>query len=48
MKLQRVLFMISVLFLPFSSAVTGAAGDFDWMTDLNISAEADRRIKGKT
>ncbi len=41
MKLQRILFMISVLFLPFSSAVTGAADDFDWMTDLNISAEAD-------
>ena len=40
-ELQRILFMISVLFLPFSSAVIGAAGDFDWMTDLNISAEAD-------
>lgn len=38
MKLQRAFFMVSVLFLFASSAV---AGDFDWMSDLNIRAGAD-------
>jgi len=41
MKPQRILFMISVLFLLFSSGGIVTAGDFDWMTDFNISAEAD-------
>ena len=41
MKLQKMLFMVSVVFLLVSSAVVVAAGDFDWIRDLNIRAEAD-------
>ena len=41
MKLQKMLFMVSVVFLLVSSAVVVAAGDFDWTKDLNIRAEAD-------
>ena len=38
MKPQKILFMVSVVFLLFSSV---AEGDFDWMKDFNIRAEAD-------
>ena len=41
MKLQKILFMVSVVFLIVSSAVIVAAGDFDWTRNLNIRAEAD-------
>jgi hypothetical protein len=41
MKLQKILFMVSVVFLLVSSAVVVAAGDFDWIRDINIRAEAD-------
>lgn len=41
MKLQKMLFMISVVFLLVSSAAVAAAGDFDWIKDFNIRAEAD-------
>jgi hypothetical protein len=39
MKMIRVFFAVSMAFLFFSSAVV--AGDFDWIDDLNIQAEAD-------
>lgn len=38
MKLQKLFFMVSTLFLFASSAM---AGDFDWISDLNIRAVAD-------
>jgi len=41
MKLRKMLFMVSVVFLLVSSAAVVAAGDFDWMKDFNIRAEAD-------
>ena len=41
MKLQKMLFTVSVVFLLVSSATVAAAGDFDWMQDFNIRAEAD-------
>jgi hypothetical protein len=41
MKLQKMLFMFSVVFLLVSSAVAVAAGDFDWIRDFSIRAEAD-------
>jgi len=41
MKLQKVLFVVPVVFLLVLSAVVAAAGDFDWMRDLNTRAEAD-------
>ena len=41
MKPQKILFMVSVVFLLFSSAAVVAAGDFDWIKDFNIRAEAD-------
>jgi len=41
MKLQKMLFVVSVVFLLVSSAAVAAAGDFDWMRDLNTRAEAD-------
>src|SRR5512135_3261981 len=41
MKLQNMLFMVSVVFLLVSSATVVAAGDFDWIKDFNIRAEAD-------
>jgi hypothetical protein len=39
MKMIRVFFAVSMAFLLFSSAVI--AGDFGWMRDFNIQAEAD-------
>lgn len=39
MKMIRVFFAVSMAFLLLSSAVV--AGDFDWIDDLNIQAEAD-------
>lgn len=39
MKMIRVFFAVSMAFLLFSSAVV--AGDFDWVRDFNIHAEAD-------
>lgn len=41
MKLQKMLFMVSVVFSLVSSAAVVAAGDFDWIKDFNIRAEAD-------
>jgi hypothetical protein len=41
MKLQKILLIASVIFLLVSSAAIVAAGDFDWLKDLNIRAEAD-------
>ena len=41
MKLQKLLITFSVVFLLVSSATVVAAGDFDWIKDLNIRAEAD-------
>lgn len=41
MKLQKMLLMVSVVFLLVSSAVVVTAGDFDWTRDFNIRAEAD-------
>ncbi len=41
MKLQKMLFMVSVVFLLVSSAAVVAAGDFDWIKDFNIRAETD-------
>ena len=41
MKLQKMLFMASVVLLLVSSTVVVAAGDFDWIKDFNIRAEAD-------
>jgi len=41
MKLQKMFFTFSVVFLLLSSAAVVAAGDFAWIQDLNIRAEAD-------
>ncbi|MDD4874381.1 MAG: hypothetical protein PHE15_05335 [Dehalococcoidales bacterium] len=41
MKLQKILFVISAVFLLVSSAVVVAAGDFDWTRDFNSRAGAD-------
>jgi hypothetical protein len=41
MKPQKILLIVSVVFLLVSSAAVVAAGDFDWINDLNIRAEAD-------
>ncbi len=41
MKLQKILFIVSVVFLLVSSAAMVATGDFDWIKDFNIKAEAD-------
>ena len=41
MKLQKMLFTVSIVFLLVSSAAVVAAGDFDWIKDFNIRAEAD-------
>ena len=40
-KPQKILFIISMVFLLVSSAVVVAAGDFDWLKDFRIRAEAD-------
>jgi hypothetical protein len=39
MKLHKVLFLSSAILLIVSSVC--AAGDFDWITDFNIQAQAD-------
>ena len=39
MKVLKMLFVISIAFLFFSS--TAEAGDFDWIKDFNVKAEAD-------
>jgi hypothetical protein len=41
MKPQKILVMVSTVFLLFSLAAGVAAGDFDWIKDFNIRAEAD-------
>ena len=41
MKLQKILLMVSVVFLLVSSSEVVAAGDFDWTRNFNIRAEAD-------
>lgn len=41
MKLLKILFVIVMELLLVSSVAT--AGDFDWIRDFNIKAEADRR-----
>ena len=39
MKVLKMFFMVSIAFLLVSSAAV--AGDFDWIRDFNIKAEAD-------
>ena len=39
MKVLKILFVVSMVFLTFSPVT--AAGDFDWIKDFNIKAEAD-------
>ena len=39
MKLFKMFFVVSMIFLIFSSL--SVAGDFDWVKDFNIKAEAD-------
>jgi hypothetical protein len=39
MKLLKILFVAAIMLLPVSSATI--AGDFDWIRDFNIKAEAD-------
>jgi hypothetical protein len=41
MKQQKILFMVSVMFLLVSSSAVVAANDFAWIKDFNIRAEAD-------
>jgi hypothetical protein len=41
MKLYRLLFMALVVFLVVSSAAIVAAGDFDWIENFNVRADAD-------
>jgi len=41
MKLEKMLFMVSVVFLLLSSSAIVVAGDFDWIRNFNIRAEAD-------
>jgi len=40
MKLKKILLMLSITFLVVSSAIA-EAGDFDWIKDFNVRAEAD-------
>lgn len=40
MKLRKILLFISLMFLVFGTEM-GMAGDFDWIKDFNIRAEAD-------
>lgn len=43
MRLQKLFFMVSVVFLLLSSSsAVLAASDFDWTNDFNIKAEADQ------
>ena len=41
MKPQKIMFAVSVVFMLFSSAAVVAAGNFEWIKDFNIRAEAD-------
>jgi hypothetical protein len=41
MNLLKKLFPALVVFLAFSSAATAAAGDFDWVENFNVRADAD-------
>ncbi len=41
MKPRKILFMASVMLLLISSSAVVDAGDFDWIPDFNIRAEAD-------
>ena len=41
MKLQKMLFIVSILFLFVSFATVAVAGDFGWIPDFNRRAEAD-------
>ncbi len=41
MKLQKAWFMVSLIGLVFSTLPVGAAGEFEWMREFNIRAEAD-------
>lgn len=41
MKLKRMLSLINLVFLITLSSTAALAGDFDWMKDFNIRAEAD-------
>jgi hypothetical protein len=41
MKLQKLLFMVSVMLFLVSLTAVAAAGDFDWIRDFNIRADAD-------
>lgn len=41
MKPRKTLLLVSVISLFFSSVYVAAAGDFDWMPNFNIQAQAD-------
>lgn len=41
MKLQKMQFVLSVVFLLVSPSAVLVAADFDWIKDFNIRAEAD-------
>jgi hypothetical protein len=41
MKSYKILIITSAVFLIISSAALVSAGDFDWIKDLNIQAQAD-------
>jgi hypothetical protein len=41
MKLQKMAFIVSVVILLVASAAMAGAGDFDWIKNFNIRAEAD-------
>ena len=41
MNLQKMLLTVSIVFLLVSSSAVVAAGDFDWIQDFNVRAEAD-------
>jgi len=41
MKLRKMFFMVLAVLLVLTSAAVAIAGDFDWMRDFNIRADAD-------
>ena len=41
MKLPKLLFLLSAVFLLLTSASVASASDFEWMRDFNLRAEAD-------
>jgi hypothetical protein len=47
MKLQKMLFTVSVVILLVSSAAVVAASDFDWIQDFNIRLKLIRQDSGQ-